>query len=186
MRIRNSVRYEKQEDTPPQLTFDHVTDINDDIVYFAFTYPYTYQMVQDDMKIIDELASNIDLKEPDRIYCCRELAINSIDGLRIDLVTITSSSGVSSQELREPNLIGLFPSYKQKEKSKIKGRNSITNKFNNSTDENEKKKSEKNSGKNEENLEEILDPDNSRRPHIFPSKEIVFISARVHPGEVKK
>jgi hypothetical protein len=33
-----------------------------------------------------------------------------------------------------------------------------------------------------------LFPDNerdlSRRSHVFPSKEVVFISARVHPGEV--
>lgn len=178
------------------MTFDHVTEVNDDVVYFAFTYPYTYQMVQDDMKMIDELASNIDLKIPDRIYCCRELAINSIDGLRIDLVTITSSCGVHSQELREPNLIGLFPSNIQKDKPTIKNGNSITNTASNSNsnDENEKRKNDKNSEKksgkksekNEEKLEEILDPDNSSRPYIFPSKEIVFISARVHPGEVKK
>ena len=173
MRIKNSVQYEKQDESLPQLVFEHLIELNDDKLYFAFTYPYTYTMIQEDMLIIDNLSLNINMKIPDSIYCCRELIINSVDGLRIDLITITSVYGASTKNKREPKLPGLFP-IKSVKPISVKQPDSsspiipLTN-----TDL--------------ENTEmdsisvEIAPP---LRPLIFPEKEIIFISARVHPGEV--
>ena len=173
MRIKNSVQYEKQDESLPQLVFEHLIELNDDKLYFAFTYPYTYTMIQEDMLIIDNLSLNINMKIPDSIYCCRELIINSVDGLRIDLITITSVSGASTKNKREPKLPGLFPtksvksiSVKQPDSS-----SSIIPLINTDLENTEM----------DSISVEIAPP---LRPLIFPEKEIIFISARVHPGEV--
>ena len=192
MRIKQSVRYEKTENVPPQLTFDHHTEASDDVIYFAFTYPYTYGMVQNDLKMIDKLALEINFCNPECIYCCRELVTNSPDGLRIDLITISAVSGVNTQNRKESNLPGLFPidklGIKMNEKLKVNtvvsssaGDTIVDDEYNyacsshDDDDDDEKK-----------NNTVTVNDDNSRRPLIFPSKEVVFISARVHPGEVKK
>ena len=68
------------------------------------------------------------------IYFVRELLINSIDGRRVDLLTLTLNKNLSSS--REPTIQGLFP-------------------------------------------------DGRPRP-LMPlgKRPVVFVSARVHPGEV--
>lgn len=119
-----------------QLYFEHSVDIADDKLYFAFTYPYTYTMMQQELEEFDQNHIN-DPNNTDSIFYMRELITNSLDGRRIDLLTITSADGASSTE-HEPLLPGLFPDTKK-----------IT-----------------------------------ERPVVFPQKEVVFISARVHPGEV--
>jgi hypothetical protein len=198
------VRYEKPDNSLPQLTFDHHTEAFDDVIYFAFTYPYTYEMVQNDLKIIDKLALEIDFRDSECIYCCRELVTNSLDGLRIDLITISAVNGVNTQGMKEPNLPGLFPSSKIKTKIKRKVKikkkdkdtevSSLLNDVND--DYNDNYNNEDNHDDDEVDYNcSIFDKDypdtvavsddNSGRPVIFPSKEIVFISARVHPGEVQ-
>lgn len=173
VRIKSCVRYEKQDDSPPQLTFDHTTENSDDIIHFAFTYPYTYAMVQDDLKRIDELAIKTDMSNPASIYCCRELATYSLDGRRIDLVTITSAFGADSENRREPSLDGLFPAVKKDKKK----RSSMSSKSTNLEEES--------GSENDREDNKTLENTVALRPLIFPSKEIVFVSARVHPGEVK-
>lgn len=176
------MRYEKQDDAPPQLTFDHTTENSDDIIHFAFTYPYTYAMVQEDMKRIDELSTKTDMDNPESIYCCRELATYSLDGRRIDLVTITSALGASRENNREPSLEGLFPVIRLKDKDKKKKHlMSLSSKSINleeSGSENDRDREREREDNKE--VEDII----NLRPLIFPSKEIVFVSARVHPGEV--
>jgi murein tripeptide amidase MpaA len=135
VRIKSSVRFSKDSSTP-QLYFEHGVEVADDKLYFAFTYPYTYSMVQNEL---DEIVSNHtnNLSEKGSIFFQRELITRSLDGRRIDLLTITSADGASTTET-EPLLSGLFPDTK-----------AIT-----------------------------------ERPPVFPEKEVVFVSARVHPGEV--
>ena len=201
------MRYEKPDNVPPQLTFDHHTEASDDVIYFAFTYPYTYGMVQNDLKIIDKLALEINFCDPECIYCCRELVTNSLDGLRIDLITISAVSGVNTQNRKESNLPGLFPIDKLgiKIKGKLKlekmdtvvlssAENTIVDDDNSYTcsshddDDNGDDDHDDDDDDDDENKNNTVavNDDNSGRPLIFPSKEIVFISARVHPGEVKK
>jgi murein tripeptide amidase MpaA len=135
MRIKSSVRFSK-DSSSPQLYFEHGVEIADDKLYFAFTYPYTYSMVQNELDEIVASHRN-NLSEKGSIFFQRELITRSLDGRRIDLLTITSADGASTTET-EPLLSGLFPEAK-----------SI-----------------------------------AERPPVFPEKEVVFVSARVHPGEV--
>ena len=118
----------------PHLCFEHYVELVGDKIYFAFTYPYTYAMVQNDCLLFD---SHINImNEKDSLYCTRELLIKTPDNLRVDLLTISSVDGASDEH--EDLLPDLFP-----------------------------------------DTNDII-----QRPFIFPNKEIVFISARVHPGEV--
>jgi len=68
-----------------------------------------------------------------QIYYHRECLCYSVEGRRVDLVTITSCEGMS--EDREDRLSDLFPLLAEE------------------------------------------------RPHKFPNKKVIFLSARVHPGK---
>ena len=132
-RVRSPCKFSKNDEHP--LSFEHqVADSG--TLHFAFTYPYTYTMVQEDMnKFNDHM--NV-MEKSDSIFYQRELLTYSPDGLRIDLITISSVDGVSPES--ESLLPGLFP--------------------------------------------DNLGPEAVARPPIFPDKQVFFISARVHSGEV--
>eukprot|EP01038_Epipyxis_sp_PR26KG_P006054 gene6054-8335_t len=135
-RIKSSVRFQKTDDAP-QLFFEHGVDSDADKIYFAFTYPYTYSMLQSELsQCIDKHINDFNNPNKDSLFVQRELLIESLDRRRVDLITITSIDGVSNE--KEPMLVGLFPNCR----------------------------------------------DPSTRPPEFPNKEIIFVSARVHPGEV--
>ncbi|XP_039283758.1 cytosolic carboxypeptidase-like protein 5 [Nilaparvata lugens] len=109
------------------------------VTYFAFTYPYSYLELQNNLDAIDlkisklsETSSKAEPK-PDDIYYHRETVCHSLEGRKIDLLTISSYHGIS--DTREPKLPNLFPDA------------------------------------------------NALRPFQFPDKKVVFLSARVHPGE---
>lgn len=131
-RIKSSVRFSKEE-TSPQLFFEHGVECADDKIYFAFTYPYSYSTLQNELAAI---AHENNFNEPHSMFYQRELLTLSRDGRRVDLLTITSVDGASAEQ--EPLLPGLFPD------SLVK----------------------------------------NNRPPAFPQKEVIFISARVHAGEV--
>jgi len=133
-RIRSPVKFTKA-DGSANLYFEHTVDLPDDKIYFAFTYPYSYAMVQDDMKVVRNHMN--DLSNPDSIFMHHEVLTHSCDGRFVDLVTISSAEG-ADEGAREVLLSGLFP----------------------------------------EN-----GPDHPRPPS-FPDKEVIFLSCRVHPGEV--
>lgn len=143
MRIRNSVRFVRTSDdetsssnnAPAQLFFEHTVDCDNDRIFFAFTYPYSYSMLQNELAVLDNYENDFQGNK-DAIIYHRELLTESCSRRRIDLITITSAEGVDLTK-REPLLSGLFP----------------TNKA-------------------------------SMRPYEFPHKEVIFISARVHSGEV--
>lgn len=101
--------------------------------FFAFTYPFSFAELQIALNSID--LKMLPLPPPqsqDDIYYVRECLIYSLEGRRVDLLTITSHHGITSE--REERLKNLFP-------------------------------------------------DNQERPHKFVNKKVIFISARVHPGE---
>lgn len=52
-RLRNSVRFARQDDSA-QLYFEHTVEVADDKLYFAFTYPYTYSMVLNDLAALEK------------------------------------------------------------------------------------------------------------------------------------
>lgn len=101
--------------------------------FFAFTYPYSFAELQIALNSIDMRL--LPLPQPhtlDDIYYHRECLIFSLEGRRVDLLTITSHHGICTE--REERLKNLFP-------------------------------------------------DNQPRPFKFTGKKVIFISARVHPGE---
>eukprot|EP01039_Chlorochromonas_danica_P005597 gene5597-6162_t len=134
VRIKSSIRFVKENDFT-QVCFEHGVDIENDKLAFAFTYPYSYTQLQNELDALDTHKNEFD--QPGSIFYQRELLTRSCDGRRIDLLTISSVDGMSKQE-REPLLSGLFPETKV----------------------------------------------STARSPIFANKEVVFVSARVHAGEV--
>ncbi|CAG9132028.1 unnamed protein product [Plutella xylostella] len=101
--------------------------------FFAFTYPFSFAELQISLNSIDsKLLPLSPTQNPDDIYYCRECVVYSLEGRRVDLLTITSHHGITSE--REDRLQNLFP-------------------------------------------------DKQDRPFKFNNKKIIFMSARVHPGE---
>lgn len=103
------------------------------ITYFAFTYPFSYTDLQNYLRRIDTRMGKRSVTCTDDIYYHRECAIKSLEGRRLDVLTISSYHNISME--REDRLINMFP----------------------------------------ERSEE--------RPFKFRDKKVIFISARVHPGE---
>ncbi|XP_052749230.1 cytosolic carboxypeptidase-like protein 5 isoform X2 [Galleria mellonella] len=101
--------------------------------FFAFTYPFSFAELQIALNSIDmKMLPLPPPQSPDEIYYCRECLIYSLEGRRVDLLTITSHHGITTD--REERLKNLFP-------------------------------------------------DNQERPFKFLNKKVIFMSARVHPGE---
>ncbi|XP_034174138.2 cytosolic carboxypeptidase-like protein 5 isoform X1 [Osmia lignaria lignaria] len=103
------------------------------ITYFAFTYPFSYIDLQNYLRRIEAKLARRDITCVDDVYYHRECAIKSLEGRRLDLITVSSFHNISTE--REDRLSNMF------------------------------------SDKNEE------------RPFKFWDKKVIFISARVHPGE---
>lgn len=99
-----------------QLDFCY-TPVSSDDVYFAFFYPFTYT---DEQRILDRVASKHQFRRAtvssrvpkNRIYFHRELLVRSVEGRRVELLTVTSCEGALSE--REPRIEGLFPSRSQR------------------------------------------------------------------------
>ncbi|KAG8448704.1 hypothetical protein GDO86_015684 [Hymenochirus boettgeri] len=79
--------------------------------YFAFCFPFSYEESQELLAGLDDRFS--DCKHlgpgslPDSVYYHRELLCHSLDGLRVDLLTISSCHGMTEEH--EPRLDKLFP-----------------------------------------------------------------------------
>ncbi|KAJ8669075.1 hypothetical protein QAD02_000334 [Eretmocerus hayati] len=118
------------------LTFNYRASENPNaITYFAFTYPFSYTDLQNYLKKIENRILKHDKKVhlADDIYYHRECAIKTLQGRRLDLLTISSHHNIRRE--REAKIKDLFP----------------------------------------ESDEE--------RPFKFHNKKVIFVSARVHPGE---
>ncbi|XP_014220267.2 cytosolic carboxypeptidase-like protein 5 isoform X2 [Trichogramma pretiosum] len=116
------------------LSFNFRTPENRNAVtYFAFTYPFSYTDLQTYLKKIDTKMTKQSTKFPDDIYYHRECAIKSLEGRRLDVLTISSFYNILQD--REAKIKDLFPEVHEK------------------------------------------------RPFKFRDKKIIFMSARVHPGE---
>ena len=132
-RIRQPVKFLKETERCSSLSFDHYFDAEDDTVYFAFTYPYTYTTVQNELEKLDE--KQRDVTKAGNLYYQREILTKTPENRNIDLITVSNVDIVN--DTSEPALSGLFPEFPSK-----------------------------------------------LRPPLFKSKEVIFISSRVHPGEV--
>ncbi|XP_052740659.1 cytosolic carboxypeptidase-like protein 5 isoform X2 [Bicyclus anynana] len=122
------------DDNTFTLTFRYRTAENlKATTFFAFTYPFSFAELQIALNSIDlKMLPLATQQSVDDIYYCRECLIYSLEGRRVDLLTISSHHGITAE--REEKLRNLFP-------------------------------------------------ENQDRPFKFTNKKIIFISARVHPGE---
>ncbi|XP_051161461.1 cytosolic carboxypeptidase-like protein 5 isoform X2 [Leptopilina boulardi] len=134
-RIRDKPIYALDEKSNEfTLSFNYRTPDNPKaITYFAFTYPFTYNDLQTQLKKIQSRLSRRTIVSVDDIYYHRECVIKSLEGRRLELLTISSYQNISME--REDRLMNLFP-----EKNEL-------------------------------------------RPFKFKNKKVIFVSARVHPGE---
>nr|XP_015203938.1 PREDICTED: cytosolic carboxypeptidase-like protein 5 isoform X2 [Lepisosteus oculatus] len=94
------------------LSFTHrFLEVRGATTYFAFCYPFSYGECQDFLLQLDHKFANsmyLNTNSPaDSIYYHRELLCYSLDGYRVDLLTVTSCHGM--MEEREPRLEKLFP-----------------------------------------------------------------------------
>ncbi|XP_064350734.1 cytosolic carboxypeptidase-like protein 5 isoform X4 [Camelus dromedarius] len=109
-RIRDRPTFEMTE-TQFVLSFVHrFVEGRGATTFFAFCYPFSYSDCQDLLNQLDQrfLENHPTHSSPlDTIYYHREILCYSLDGLRVDLLTISSCHGL--REDREPRLEQLFP-----------------------------------------------------------------------------
>lgn len=67
--------------------FDFEIDNREVPVYFAMSFPYSYEDLQHSLESIDKRMAG-----HDSVYYRRDLLIRSVEGRRIDLITISSLS----------------------------------------------------------------------------------------------
>ncbi|XP_041105717.1 cytosolic carboxypeptidase-like protein 5 isoform X2 [Polyodon spathula] len=94
------------------LSFNHrFLEIRGATTYFSFCYPFSYAECQDMLVQLDQKFAGSKHPTPDcpvdAIYYHRELLCNSLDGHRVDLITVTSCHGMMEEQ--EPRLEKLFP-----------------------------------------------------------------------------
>eukprot|EP00605_Chrysophyceae_sp_TOSAG23-4_P001504 GSChrysophyteH1.ASY1.ANO1.1648.1 assembled CDS len=146
-RLKTSVKFMKHDDGQ-SIYFDYRVELPNEQLSFAFTFPYTYTTVQNELNALQASHEN-NLCDPDAIYFHRELLIKTRDGLRVDMLTISASNGADtgswdkSPTMDDADTVSISPS-----ETKIT--------FDSST----------------------------KRSLVWPQKEILWVSARVHPGEV--
>uniref|UniRef100_A0AAQ5WXS8 Cytosolic carboxypeptidase-like protein 5 n=1 Tax=Amphiprion ocellaris TaxID=80972 RepID=A0AAQ5WXS8_AMPOC len=102
-------RWERIRDRPTSeivdnqfiLSFTHrLLEVRGATTYFSFCFPFSYNECQ-------EMLQHIRVTAPGTVYYHRELLCHSLDGNRVDLLTVTNCSGM--QEEREARLPKLFP-----------------------------------------------------------------------------
>ncbi len=98
------------------------------VTYFSFCYPYSYSECQKylnkiDKQLLCQQDSNI---MEESIYYHRQLLCNSLDGLRIDLLTISSYHGITMET--EPHLPGLYPDVSE-ERARVFENKKVQNKM---------------------------------------------------------
>ena len=87
-----------EDKTRVRVHFKHRFEYDDEEVFFAFTYPYGYEQCQ-------EMLASLDAKfgHHASVYYKRELLCESLEGKRVDLLTITNfpeQAGTCTWEVR--------------------------------------------------------------------------------------
>ncbi|XP_076861576.1 cytosolic carboxypeptidase-like protein 5 isoform X2 [Brachyhypopomus gauderio] len=113
-RVRERPTFEMSE-SQFTLSFVHrVLDVRGAVTFLAFCYPFSYTECQDLLLQLDQrMLSTAHALGPcspaDGLYYHRELLCYSLDGHRVDLLTVTSCHGMLEE--REPRLDKLFPDH---------------------------------------------------------------------------
>uniref|UniRef100_A0ABM0N0L0 tubulin-glutamate carboxypeptidase n=1 Tax=Saccoglossus kowalevskii TaxID=10224 RepID=A0ABM0N0L0_SACKO len=122
-RIRDRPTYENV-DGQFILSFTYRFEFKGGATYFAFCYPMSYTDYQNKFEKLDEHFSDCQLFTHDRpvdsIYYHRELLCHTLDKLRVDLITVTSCHGITTD--RDERLDKLFPEKDKPRSHKFKGK----------------------------------------------------------------
>ncbi|XP_078029806.1 cytosolic carboxypeptidase-like protein 5 isoform X2 [Epinephelus lanceolatus] len=94
------------------LSFTHrLLETRGATTYFSFCFPFSYSECQEMLQQFDKSYPNAaqlsPSSTPGSVYYHRELLCHSLDGNRVDLLTVTNCNGM--EEEREPRLPKLFP-----------------------------------------------------------------------------
>jgi hypothetical protein len=120
----HSNAYPQELEKHYRLSFEHRFNLDGDTVFFAFTYPYSYDQCQERLATIDlrfKVRStpcyggqiehmcgqdgNGVFRATDGVFYHRELLASTRDGRRVDLLTISDERGVTdAAEVRAPEL----------------------------------------------------------------------------------
>ena len=100
-----------------RLSFQYrISETHRQTVFFAFCYPYSYTECQEKLLQCDEQYSSCN----HNIYYHRELLCHSLEGRRVDLITISSCDGMSHE--CESRLSDLFPDTSKTRAKKFLGK----------------------------------------------------------------
>lgn len=77
------------------------------ITYLAFTYPFSYTDLQNYLRRVEARIAKRTITCADDVYYHRECAIQSLEGRRLDVITISSFHYISTE--REDRLSNMFP-----------------------------------------------------------------------------
>lgn len=79
-----------------EVNFQHTfNSSSEERVYFAFTYPFSYHDIQEKTSKIEEKVRD---ESYNYIYFHRELLGYSVEKRRVELLTITSTEGISTEK----------------------------------------------------------------------------------------
>ena len=123
-----------------RLSFKYcVKSVRKQTAYFAFCYPFSYDECQ---KALDDLDIKFSCtctctcltgktcsKDASSIYYHRELLCYSLDGLRIDLITVSSHHGITDRHEDRLRVDGLFPDKSSYRARKFEGKKVCTYNF---------------------------------------------------------
>lgn len=110
-----------------QLTFDYtISDSHKRTTYFAFCFPFSYTECQQMLNRLDQQFaprqqdSICHPPQPESIYYHRDLLCHSVEGRRVDLLTVSSHHGITEEE--NSRLEGLFPDETVQQARKFTGK----------------------------------------------------------------
>mmetsp|Transcript_33874 Transcript_33874/g.52761 ORF Transcript_33874/g.52761 Transcript_33874/m.52761 type:complete len:523 (+) Transcript_33874:439-2007(+) len=109
-RLPQEVSYWSGEGRQFSVRFKFKFSNNDTPIFFAFTPPYSFE---DCIKKVDNLEQQFSptagyrRQRPDSVYFEREVLTRSLDGRRVELITVSDMHGIS--DIREEPREGLFP-----------------------------------------------------------------------------
>eukprot|EP01006_Ploeotia_vitrea_P025961 TRINITY_DN58927_c0_g3_i1.p1 TRINITY_DN58927_c0_g3~~TRINITY_DN58927_c0_g3_i1.p1 ORF type:complete len:728 (+),score=33.06 TRINITY_DN58927_c0_g3_i1:68-2251(+) len=85
--------------TQLKLTFNHTFEHDNNEVFFAFTYPYSYKELQEHLANWETVHGSAHLTrqnpQPQDVYFVRETLLYTLEGRKVDLLTISNRSGMS-------------------------------------------------------------------------------------------
>lgn len=158
-----------------ELTIKHTFEVGQEEVFFAFCLPHSYTQLQTQLLGYDRKFSSPSASSSS-IYYHRTLLVHSLEGRRIDLLTISSTKGLLKGEYEEA-LPDLYPCPTERSKRTADIKKAFPH---------EVPSVAATAASSSSPSSSLASSSNSPEPRaelFSPSKPIALFSSRVHPGE---